>query len=457
MSGPIIWIFIPILGGTVLYILQKNRLLVNILGIFITVNLVLTAWAIPIRNISAPEFLPISLNPVFQISNFQFVIRNSDRVTMMVIFALTVFMMIGSIASGSQRRSVPIFMLADAFLVAAFSFQPTSYGILFFIPIVFLFTFVLSPPGDEISTGLLKFIAFQIIGITAMILAAGIMLNDPHILENEVSIDTVTMLCLLGFIFLFSVFPVFTWIIKTTETQDIYITSYVLIMIFGGYVLYFTQFNNQYGWLFSSSNITALIRVAGMAMVITSGIWILFERNAGRLFGYGAVIAMGNTLLTFLVKDSMLPFLLISSYFFALSIWALGLTVLKNISKSLDFESIQGMGRSFPISSLSIIVANVSIAGLPLLASFPGLIVLWDQIDLLSSSEVIINILSSVCLLVGGLRTMRILLAGNPDTGLDQSENLSQQILLVAGIIGLLFLGIFPQWFIQFIQGILIQ
>ena len=99
----------------------------------------------------------------------------------------------------------------------------------------------------------------------------------------------------------------------------------------------------------------------------------------------------------------------------------------------------------------------MSIAGLPLLASFPGLIVLWDQIDLLSSSEVIINILSSVCLLVGGLRTMRILLAGNPDTGLDQSENLSQQILLVAGIIGLLFLGIFPQWFIQLIQGILIQ
>jgi len=133
----------------------------------------------------------------------------------------------------------------------------------------------------------------------------------------------------------------------------------------------------------------------------------------------------------------------------SLSVWALALSVIRLNAKDLRFSSVQGLARRLPTSGMGILFPQLSLAGFPLLAGFPILISLWYQFSRVDPTAVIWAFIGSVGLIVGGLRSLAVLVMGPEEQDGKIKAPLFSTILLWIGMLGLFAIGLFPNWFSQ--------
>jgi len=202
------------------------------------------------------------------------------------------------------------------------------------------------------------------------------------------------------------------------------------------------RYTNLYPWIIESN----LIQYFGILMVITGGAWVIFQRNLGRIMGYAVLIDIGYSLLAISQSDGFSIFIgLLIPRIIAYGIWALGLTFILEQGINLNFRSVQGYGRQFPLVIIGVLVANFSLAGIPIFASFPYLLRLWNQLAYTSIYISIALLIGSVGLMIGALRSLAVLVMG--------SENVEPKaiatpriisLLCILGVLVLFVMGIFP-------------
>ena len=146
--------------------------------------------------------------------------------------------------------------------------------------------------------------------------------------------------------------------------------------------------------------------------------------------------------------DITLHYAMLAPRIVSLTVWGLSLSILYNNADNLRFHTVVGMGRRFPFASSALILSHFSLSGLPLLAGFPNLITLWNQISTFGLSQAIWSFLGSIGLMVGGLRSFAVLIMGPEELPWDKNEDIAQRIYIVLGLC-LTFLGLFPNWFIS--------
>ena len=139
---------------------------------------------------------------------------------------------------------------------------------------------------------------FQVIGSFFILLAAWLLTSGPDILEKPEEAYRIILVLGIGFIFLFSIFPLYSWVLMVSQDSHPYAGVFVFSMIFGGYTLFLISILNTYSWLFENTDIHATIRFIGVIMVATGGGWAAFQRDLGRLLGYAVVIEVGYALLS---------------------------------------------------------------------------------------------------------------------------------------------------------------
>jgi len=455
MNAPVVWVIFPALVGLILFFLQKFKTGVLITGIFITANLTLALIFIPIDEIIFLGTRTNSLAPSFNISEVEFVITNTDRSWLFLLYALTLFFMGGTVPAQTQRRFIPLSLLILAFINAGLSYSPSVHGVLFFLPVILLCALILAPPGFEFSNGIVRFLIFQIIGIAFVLFVGSMIINNPTITENLQEKIGVALLLGVGFLFLFAVFPVYTWVTKVAEDSHPYASVYVFLILFSGYSLYFSSILRNYKWLMDAVDVFGTLTYVGMFMVATGGAWSIFQQNLGRLFGYAVVIGVGYVLLTIGIQHSIVQYAMLVPLVISLSVWGLGLAVLRSHSRDLSFKTVQGMADQFPFACSGILFANFSLAGMPLLAGFPILMVIWSQLATISPLISLLSFFGTIGVLVGGLRSLAVLMMGSKKLSSQNGEDVPQKIFLFIGVICLFILGIFPHWAAMLISGLL--
>ena len=131
----------------------------------------------------------------------------------------------------------------------------------------------------------------------------------------------------------------------------------------------------------------------------------------------------------------------------SLGVWALALSGLSGRVEGLRLINIRGIGRRYPVISISLILSIFCLAGVPLLASFSMRLGVIEGLSLTAPQFAIWAIIGSIGLLVGGIRTLISIVSGSDETGWELNESRSLVIYLSIGVIGLLILGIFPNLF----------
>lgn len=466
MNAPAIWILFPGICAAALYFLRRWTRLTNLAGISIALLLAILALAVPIGETFSlapiPALSALQIGDTWVFQGRRFILEDSSRPALAFVFLSLAFWFGGASAASTNRLFVPVGLGIVTLLNASVAVEPFLYAALLIEMAALVSIPMLSPPGKPAGRGILRFLTFQTLGLP-FILLAGWLLSGTEInpADPEIVLRAAVMM-ILGFSFQMAVFPFHTWIPMLAEEVHPYSAAFVLFVIPSAISLLALEFLNRYAWLGTEAGGYLVLQFLGALMVLAGGIWAAFQRNLKRMLGYAAITETGQALLALslgfsgvIPADPAGSVPLVGLYFaqflprmLGLTLWALGLSTLQTAAPGLDFEHVRGIARKMPAASAAVALAHISLAGFPLLASFPTHLALWSALSVQSLPATLLSLIGSAGLLMGALRTLAVLLTGSGSEEWQVLENRRQLGLLAAGGILLFLLGIFPQWFL---------
>ena len=386
MSAPLIWILFPSLVGTGLFFLRRRPRLQHSLGVLTALLLAAAAWWLPMGE-------PIDLRlwagvPSLTISDTLLILGRrislgaTARPWLALIFTSASFWFIGAYAARAPSLFIPLGLIITAAITAALAIQPTVYAILIFAILAMICVPLLSAPGEPVPPGVLRFMTFQTLGVALLLLADWLLplaaVNPGDLAQT---LRAVLLLCL-GFALVSAILPFHTWAPMLAQDAHPYSVTFVFIMITTSASFLGLQYLERFGRLQTGFGAVAdILLLAGIAMILAGGLWAAFERDLGRMLGFGLVTSMGLNLISIALwtnspagasRQNLFSAQMLSVQL-ALAIWTLALSILRPVTGSLHFRAVQGLGRRLPIATLAIALGSFSLAGLPGLASFPTL------------------------------------------------------------------------------------
>jgi NADH:ubiquinone oxidoreductase subunit 2 (subunit N) len=130
----------------------------------------------------------------------------------------------------------------------------------------------------------------------------------------------------------------------------------------------------------------------------------------------------------------------------SLCVWALALSILREQAPGLSLKDVKGLGHIWPFAASALVLANLAMAGLPLLAGFPAHLAVWEGLARSSLSVAFWVLIGSLGLFASAVRVLAALTAAPEGTLWGTRENRTQRLLLVIGVLGLFIIGLFPEW-----------
>jgi formate hydrogenlyase subunit 3/multisubunit Na+/H+ antiporter MnhD subunit len=261
----------------------------------------------------------------------------------------------------------------------------------------------------------------------------------------------------LGLAFWLAVFPFYSWVPLLSGDTHPYVAGFVLWVLPTSVLILILDFLNSYTWLRQSSLLFVALQIVGVMMVASGGILAAFQHKLTRLFGYAVIIETGFSLLAL----SQFPQLGLDNYamillprLLALAVWSLAMSILLEQGATLDLSGIRKLFYRVPVTATALCVSIFSLAGFPLLASFPLRLSIIQQLaqdNLLAAIWTLIGVLG---FLFASFRVLASTIAGG-----NKVERISEKPLMIfflaAGILILIGMGIWPHLFLSGLPAIL--
>jgi NADH-quinone oxidoreductase subunit N len=463
MTTAQIWIFFPALAAIALYAVRERPRLTAAAGTGLALLLALLALLLPIGERIALRlwagFPTLTISPTMNLLNRRLILDDADRPLLLFVYLGLAFWFTGSRTAKASRLFIPLGLAMASLFAAAIAVEPFLYAALLIVLVAMLSLPLLSPPGQPARRSAQRFLVLQTLGVP-FILMAGWLLPSLQAAPLEAGQALrVAAFAVLGFGLYMAVFPFHTWIPMAAEEADPYAAGFVFFLIPGVVSLFGIEFLSRYTWLNSVPQVYEGMRFIGMVMVAMGGIWAAFQRDLGRMLGYAVIVEIGLSLLTFSLGFGSTDasqmtnqakvgifYALLLPRGLALGVWALALTALRQRTQSLTFRAVQGAGRSLPLAAAGLLLANFSLAGLPLLAGFPVRLALWTALASDSLPAVFLALVGSAGLLGGGIRSLAVLVMGAEEQGWQRTESRPEAVLLGVGMLILFLVGLLPQW-----------
>ena len=463
MTAPLIWIVLPAIFAGILLILRHWERPVVILGIVMSLLLALFAWTSPIGETLRVGPLSIKLDDTLTVLGRRFILNPSDAPVLTLIYLGLAFWYGGSIFARVSHLFVPIGMGIAALLTSAIAVEPFLYSALIIELVTIISIPLLSPPARPVGRGVLRYLTFQTLAMPLILFTGWILAGVEAGPADSTLVIHGNILLALGFAFLLAVFPFHTWVPMLAEETHPYVAAFMFYLLSLVITFFGIDFLERYVWLRNFPGTMELFRLGGMLMVLLGGLSVAFQRHLGRMLGFAVLVETGLSLLAVstglggeqlssalsILFSSLLPRGL------ALGVWALALSALTNtadgpaaLQESLHFGALQGKGRQFSIATGVLVLAIFSLAGFPLLAGFPIRLTLWEALSKQSPFAAAAALLACLGLLAGGIRALAVLITDSEELEWKVTEAWGDRVLLILGGLGLLLVGLFPQWFL---------
>lgn len=447
MSAPVLWVVLPILIGGFTFLLFDERSIAWMGGL---ASLFLAGIALVLPIDEALKIGPVSLKVASTASLLgrSLVLPPGDAPLLVLIYGTCAIWFFGAAQAGVARRLVPLGLIINALMVASIAVQPFLFASLLIETAVLAAIPLLTTQNQKPGNGVMRFLIYQTLGMP-FILFAGWLLAGVEASPGDLALTIESTVMLgLGFAFLLAIFPLYDWIPQLMEESSPYVVGFLLWLLPTIAAIFAMSFLDRYAWLRTSAEVITGLRVVGLVMLVSGGLWAAFQQHAGRLMAYTVIADTGFLLLSIGLAtegSTDLFFLFLIPRGLALVIWALSLSILRRENGNLRFEALQGLARSYPLATGGLILAALSTAGFPLLAGFPPRLALWEGLAVQSMGSAIWYLVGVFGLLIGAVRLLAVLVMDEEETAWSMRETLLQRGMLGLGLIGLLILGIFPQ------------
>ncbi len=457
MSAPLIWIAAPIIFAILLLFLPRERW-ITALGTVFSAFLAWLAFWLPPDSTQRVASLSFHIDSTFSLLGRQISLTASDQVLLILVFGIAAFWSLGTLAIGGARRIIPVGLVVIALLVASLAVEPFLYAGLLIEMAVLLSVPMLAEPGQKPGRGLIRFLIYQTLAMP-FILFAGFLLSGVDAGPADLALIGQAALMLgLGFAFLFSVFPLYTWVPLLAEESMPYAVGFIMLVFPTFSLVFGLSFIDRYSWLRDSTDLLPVLRWVGLLMMVSAGLWAAFQHHVGRIFAYAAVAETGLSLLALSLPNQQVGlqilFFLLVPRALAYGVWMVAVSILKTQAPDLKFSSLRGMARQFPVTAAGLVLCNLALAGAPLFASFPVRQALWEKLAAESLPVALWFGLASLGLWVSSMRTLAVLTMAPAHTPWASKETWEQRLLIGIGLIGLVVFGLFPQWAQAFLANL---
>lgn len=459
MNAPFLWILLPGLAAILLYFIQQWEKTVTVLATLLCLALAALALWLPLEEQIkiGPWMVPFSDTLI--LLGRRFILSTADRPALAMLYVTAALWFGAAPVARSGRVFVPLGLAMIALLTAAIAVEPFLYAALIIGIAVLVSIPFLSPVGERVGPGVLRYLAYMTLGMPFILFTGWILAGVESAPGDPALIIVASILLAVGFSLLLAVFPFHTWIPMLAQQTHPYLASFVFLMLPGAVFFFGLSLFDRYPWLRDYPNVSLAVQWVGVAMVFLAGAWSGFQRHPGRLLGFAVILEIGFGLVAIGLASGEQSLLYLGEFFagwlprgIALGVWALALSALRLASPKMGFEHIRGLGRSHPLVTASLILAILSLAGLPLLASFPIRISLLSGLAESSVQRAALALLGMAGLLLGGLRTLAVLVGGDDSVPWQVSESRILWVYLGLGTSAMFLLGLFPQWFLPFFQ-----
>lgn len=457
MTAPLVWIVFPLVASVLLAFLPRERW-VAYLGTLVSISLAALAFWLPPDTAQRLGPVSVRIDSTLTLFGRQISLTPADQTVLVLIYGIAAFWFFGTLAVGNTRRVVPFGLAVVALLVTSLAVRPFLYAALIIEMAVLLSVPLLIQVGQRPGRGLIRFLIYQTLAMP-FILFAGFLLSGVDVGPGDIGlIAQAAVLLGLGFAFLLAVFPLYTWVPLLAEEAPPYALGFIL-MVFPTFSLIFgLNFMDRYSWLRDTAQFADSLHIIGLLMIVTSGVWAAFQRHLGRIFAYSAVAETGISILAISLPDKQfglqIIFYLLAPRALSLAVWAMSISIFKKRVPGLDFDSLRGLARSFPMATAGLVLSNLALAGAPLMASFPLRQALWEKLAAFSLPSALWFGVASLGLWMGALRSLAALVAAPEDLPWKSEETWDQRVLIGLGLLALFIFGLFPQWAQPFLANL---
>ncbi|MEW5940219.1 MAG: proton-conducting transporter membrane subunit [Chloroflexota bacterium] len=447
MNAPFLWILLPLLMAG-LALLARTQRTAMIIGAATAAILAFIALVVPINVAFAVGPFSFKLGGTLNFLGRSFTFATGDGPLLAVLYGLAAIWFFGSESVNMARRLTPAGLAILALLVGSMAVQPFLFAALLIEVACLLAAPMLLPLNQPPGRGILRFVIYQTLAMP-FILFAGWLLAGVETSPGDAALTgSASAILFLGFAFLLAIFPLNTWIPMLLEETPAYVTGFLLWILSQTAILFAMSFVDRYTFLRLSPDLPPALRVAGLTMVGTAGLWAAFERHLGRLMGFAVIAETGYTLLSLSLGSSAgieTIFLQMIPRGFGMAVWAMSLTIIQGQVEEPRFSNVQGAARAVPFATVGLILASLSSVGVPLLAGFPARLALMEELASVSLGQVLALMIGLGGLLTGTIRTLAVSVMTPANTPWERRESRAQMVLLVLGVAVLFVLGLFPQ------------
>jgi NADH-quinone oxidoreductase subunit N len=448
MSAPTLWIFLPLAVAGLLMLLRDQKV-IALIACILTFFLTLAACFLPVDTVMTIGSWSFKVTSSFEILGRHLILGSSDKAYLALIYGSILVWFVAAPTAKAIHVLIPTGLAITALLIASLAVEPFLYAALLIEMAVLVSIPLLSPSGQKPGRGLIRFLIFQTLAMP-FILLSGWLLSGIEANPGDLElVQQAAILIGLGFTFLLAVFPFYSWIPLLTEESSPYTVGFILWM-FPTVTLFFgLGFLDNYTWLRDAALLKNILTIAGILMVVSGGILAAFQQHLGRMLGYAVIMETGFSILSLSVGGTAglnIFVMLLIPRLLSLVVWAFALTILKEGLSSLLLSDLKGVARSWPFATSGLVLASLSLAGLPLLAGFPPHQAIWE--NLASTSLIIVGwvLIGNLGLFSSTIRTMFAFTAAPEGSRWESRETVAQRIFLTIGFLALILFGLFPQW-----------
>jgi len=459
MNAPVLWIGLPFGVAMGLFFVMRRAGLATGISAGLCLVLALLAWQAPIDQLIQIGPLNFKISSEIVILGRRFVLDNSQRPFLTLVYALGFAWFFGAGVARPGRLFWPAGLGFIALLVAAQAVQPFLFAALLIEMAVLLSVPMLSSPGHTVTQGTLRYLIFQTLALPFILLAgwaAGAIETNPN--DTRLLIQAAIFMGL-GFGFWLAVFPFNTWVPLLTGEAHPYTAGFVLSFLPGLALFLALGFLDSYTWLRDNPNLPVVFQVISTIMVVTGGVGAAVQKDLKRAFGYAVILESGFSLLAVGLRTTvgLQAFAsLLLPRFLALLLFAFALTIFEQAGVPATLEGVKGSLRRLPFASAGLLAAYFSLGGLPLLAEFPVRQALIEAVAGQSLVLLAWVLFGSLAFWGGGFRLLANM-ADSQEAGWKIEEKGLAVVLLSFAMLAILFIGLLPGVALPGMQGLVLR
>jgi len=456
VSAPLIWVVFPLFAAVGLWLINRQWPWTIAIATVISGLLSILALVVPIdQSIRFGRNL-VQVRSTLNLLGRRLVLDQADTTFLVLVFSIGMVWFAAAWIIRAHRYFAPLGLAILALLVAAYAVQPFLYAALVFEVVVLLCVPLLLPPGWKAKNGVMRFLIFQTLALPFILFAgwasSGVEANPA----NEALTFQAVVLLGLGFAFLLASFPFYTWLPQMASEADPFSAGFVLSFLPTIVLVLFLEFLDNYVWLLEYPLLPGAIRFVGIVMVVSSGIWIAFEENLRRMFGYAVIFENGLALLSISLLRapgySLFAALLLPRLF-SLGLWTYSQTLISRATET-KIPALRGLFYRQPAASVGLVFALFTVCGYPLLAGFYGETSLLSNLAVESLPIVAWFLIGVTGMLAGGFRVL-VTVIQRDKPGERIEEHWLDRVMVGLGIVGIILYGLVPSGLAEPLQNIL--